>query len=229
MTNRRFTSELLEQFPEIQHGFLSRDWGEKQAEGIPGKEVCQVKQVHGKSVVPVDDKWVLEDCLRQEADIMVSQRPNVALTIRTADCLPMLFFDPGKRAVAAAHAGWRGTVLGVANETIESLRSKFGCDPENIRVAIGPSIRQCCYEVDRSVYGAIKDKKVFREVPDKLNRWMLSLQILNERQLREAGILQDHIWVSDFCTVCRLDTFFSFRKEGEAAGRQWSFIALSHA
>ena len=124
------------------------------AVGFDPKNTVFTKQVHSDIVQRVGR----QDCGRglvfpvEEArDGLVTDEPGVALTIFSADCTPVLLFDPVARAIGAAHAGWRGTAAGIAARTVEAMRREFGCRPENLRAAIGPCISQCCFETDSDV------------------------------------------------------------------------------
>ena len=223
--NKILKSGLLEKFPNISHGFLTRVFSDHPEKGIEIKNICTLKQVHGVSIF---DVCLNEDISRSKetsADILMTSLPNVALTIKTADCLPLLFYDPKGNVVAAAHAGWRGTAKGVASKTVEAMKERYGSNPKDFFVAIGPSIRQCCYEVDETVYNAFSKKNGF-VMAKKKGHWMLDLQEMNRSQLQEKGIFLENIWVSEHCTFCQSTHFYSYRREGEKTGRQWSFIAL---
>ena|SRR3989338_6601942 len=224
--SRVIQSELLNSFSFIQHGFLTRDFGKDQAKGIPVRHICRIKQVHGNDVVLAQNIKELEIYKQTSADSVLTKLSQTALIISTADCVPLLFCDSTKKVIAAAHAGWRGTAKNVAQTTVEALQTQFQCEPKNIVVAIGPAIQECCYEVDQNVYDQISQKYFFKSIAHKKNHWMLSLPQVNCDQLLKAGVLKDHIWISPLCTACHLDQFYSYRKEGESAGRQWSFIAL---
>ncbi|MBI3016508.1 MAG: peptidoglycan editing factor PgeF [Deltaproteobacteria bacterium] len=224
--SRIIQSELLNSFSFIQHGFLTRDFGKDQAKGIPVRQICRIKQVHGNNVVLAQSEKELETYKQTSADSVLTKLRQTALIISTADCVPLLFCDLTKKVIAAAHAGWRGTSQNVAQTTIQALQTQFQCDPQNVVVAIGPAIQACCYEVDQNVYDQISQKDFFKSIAHKKNHWMLSLPQMNHHQLVNSGVLKDHIWISPLCTACHLDQFYSYRKESEKAGRQWSFIAL---
>ncbi|MBI2646579.1 MAG: laccase domain-containing protein, partial [Deltaproteobacteria bacterium] len=156
--SRIIQSELLNSFSFIQHGFLTRDFGKDQAKGIPVRQICRIKQVHGNNVVLAQSEKELETYKQTSADSVLTKLRQTALIISTADCVPLLFCDPTKKVIAAAHAGWRGTAKNVAQTTVQMLQKKFHCEPKNIVVAIGPAIQECCYEVDRNVYDQISQK-----------------------------------------------------------------------
>lgn len=235
MNPKKIQSGLFESFDFLSHGFLTRALGNEQAAGIAVKKVCRLKQVHSNRVVEVRDVDI-EKYRKEEADAMITQLKETALTIVTADCIPLLFCDPSKKIIAAAHAGWRGTSTNVAGMTVQKM-IEWGSDPKNIFVALGPSVQKCCYEVDRQVYDAICHsesrsdeeslyRRLFEPVIGKREHWKLSLSEVNREQLVEAGVPRDHIWVSSHCTACLKTQFYSYRREGEKAGRQWSYVAL---
>jgi len=240
--NKKIFQSSLLSIPEVHHGFLSRHFGKNQKEGVlssPGLtggstlNLAQVLQVHGKKVYPLQKEEDLKVSQKVEADAMVTSLKKVALVIRTADCVPLLFYDPNQKVVAAAHAGWRGTSKNISSETIRAMVELYACNAKDIMVAIGPCIQACCYEVDAPVVEAIcrsGDRSdlspLFEKVKDKQERWKLDLASVNQYQLIQTGVAEKKIWMSPNCTACQGKDFYSYRKEGEAAGRQWSYIAL---
>lgn len=160
-----------------------------------------------------------------EGDALIAHSPGIIVGIRTADCVPILLADPSTGAIAAIHAGWRGTAAGIAASAVRSLVAEWQVDPGNLRAAIGPSIGSCCYEVGPEVarlfgigFGARASHPVHLDLP-----------AINEMQLRAAGV--SNIWKSGVCTFCATCAttgggyrFHSFRREREAAGRMLSFV-----
>ncbi len=215
-------SEILRQFRDIDHGFSTRFFSA--GERLDSYTLCGIKQVHGTNSVKLSHIEEVQHTFQTEADILISQLSNVALAIRTADCVPLLFFEPIKKAIGAAHAGWRGSAQEVSKKTVHEMKKAYGTKSKNLYVAIGPAIRECCYEVDQSVFEKISQKKCFTQKDN--SHWMMSLQELNRLQLLEAGVSGGHIWISSSCTACEKDRFFSYRREKDKAGRQWSFIVL---
>lgn len=243
MNPKKIESEIFKSFSFMSHGFLTRDFGSHQAEevilrdsGGSRKTICRLKQVHSDHVVEICEEDS-EKYRKEEADAMVTRLKGIALTIVTADCIPLLFCDPNKKIIAAAHAGWRGTSAKIAQQTVRKM-IEHGADTKDIYVALGPAIQKCCYEVDEKVYRAIchsgenrhpresGDPPYFEPVSGKKGHWRLNLPEVNRKQLMEMGVPKDHIWLSPDCTACLEDQFFSYRREGEKAGRQWSYIAL---
>lgn len=186
-------------------------------------EPAYLRQVHGPAVIEVD-----QGGLAGHADALATARAGLPLCISTADCLPVVLFDPRHRRLAAAHAGWRGTVQAVSPASVASL-ARAGSAPEDLVVAIGPSIGPCCYEVDAPVierfqagFPAAWEAWFTPKGPGK---WMLDLWRANVDQLRQAGIRPERIEVLGLCTGCRPDLLFSYRRE-RGAGRLVTVAAL---
>jgi YfiH family protein len=192
-----------------------------------------VQQVHSARVL---DAYGRRGEKVGEGDAIISAESQVAIGIRTADCVPILVADPRTRIVACVHAGWRGTAANIIGATIDALRSR-GCRAVDLCVAIGPSIGSCCYEVGPEVAGCfekwrpavniggrstldLSSKRSTLDLSGK--RSTLDLPGINQMQLLEAGVRQ--IWKSGECTFCQPDRFFSFRREREKAGRMISFV-----
>ena len=149
-----------------------------------------------------------------EGDALVTREPGLAVSVRTADCFPILLADPATRSVAAIHAGWRGTAAGVVLSSLHSMQSEFGSDPRDVRAAIGPGIGPCCYEVGLDVAQRFGLREAGR----------LDLSAENHSQLIQAGLRPEHIEVVGGCTFCNPAQFFSWRRDRDRAGRMISFI-----
>jgi YfiH family protein len=192
------------------------------AVGVPVGRVVSLNQVHGGDVVVVGEQLPLE---RPSADALVSSRPDVALVVRAADCVPMLVADRRTRAVGAVHAGWRGTAARAGVAAIETMARQFGCVPADLVVAIGPAIGPCCYEVGPDLVDAFAAAGHERYLID---RWFLMprdqkmrLDVVgaNRDQLILAGVGEENIHISGLCTAMHLDLLTSYRAERENAGR----------
>jgi len=161
------------------------------------------------------------------ADAVVTRQRGLLIGVQVADCVPILLCDPEKQVVGAVHAGWRGTAEAILKKTIHIFCEKFFSNPADILVAIGPSIRQCCYEVDgdviRAVSRATGDGAYFRTKGDK---FCLDLASANQFQALTMGVPEGNIWISDDCTFCSPEKFFSYRFSRGLAGRQAGFIGL---
>ena len=160
-----------------------------------------------------------------ECDALVTNDPGVTLGVFTADCTPILYFDPVTGAVGAAHAGWRGTAAGIAGKTVEKMVAAFGCNPADIRCAIGPNIGACCFETDREVPEAMiaaLGEEARPYITQKGEKFYLDLKQINAVFLRRAGV--EHITISEDCTMCQWERFWSHRKTGGQRGSQGAFI-----
>jgi len=197
--------------------------------GFPQRRLVTTPQVHGNSVLVVDESNA-DGALAVRADILITTRPGYLLMQRFADCVPLLFWHTRAQAVAVAHAGWRGTALGVAGRTVVTIQEQTGAGPVGLRAAIGPSIGPCCFEVGDEVVAQFPDAAgAVHE--GRRGRPHLDLWELNRRDLVRAGVAAAHIEVARVCTRCEHETFFSHRALGYPAGRFGGGIGIrpSHA
>ncbi len=200
--------------------------------GVRGRQpirVVSVNQVHGTDVLVLDRAVAPGETFTGGWDALVTDQSHVLLTVRTADCVPVLIHDPRKRVVAAVHAGWRGAVDGIFMKTLEVLKNRFRCDPVALRVGIGPSAGPCCYEDDAPLLERLRAgfpqwSMVTREIG--VSKAMLDLRGLVRRQAESAGVLGEHIRTAGACTVCHSDLFFSYRRQGVVRGTMVSGIML---
>lgn len=192
--------------------------------------VVSVTQVHGTDALILDRPVERGETFPGGWDALVTDQAGVLLTIRTADCLPVLVYDPARSVVAALHVGWRGAVAGIVPKTLALLHERFGSTPESLQVGIGPSVGPCCYEVDEPVLSRLRAG--FRDwcsvVGDAgRGKGMLDLQALVQRQAQGAGVDGDRIRSVRVCTVCHPDLFFSYRRERTVKGTMISGIMLT--
>lgn len=183
--------------------------------------------VHGTDIVHADAPRPLENH-PERADIILTDNPEVSLFMRFADCVPLLFHDPKKKVIGIAHAGWMGTVKGVAETAIEGMRSRYGCIPKDIVVGIGPSISVDHYEVGGEVVSQFREKyggDSERILQTRNGSAYLDLWTANLLQLQKAGVEQ--VQVSGVCTACHLDDWFSHRAEKGKTGRFGALMALA--
>src|SRR5262245_32130798 len=194
------------------------------AAGAPGWPILKLKQVHSDRVCDMSDTWAANEPV--EGDAAVTPLRGALLAVQTADCAPILIADKAGRAVAAVHAGWRGTAARIAQRTVERLVKNFGLAASDLLAVIGPHNAVCCYEVGEDVVQALDDPEAFVRRPE----WPkphLDQARANKRQLCQAGVPEDQILVSSLCTQCRADLFFSYRREGKRAGRLMSIIGIA--
>ena len=161
---------------------------------------------------------------RREGDALVTDEIGKSIGVRTADCVPILMLDAKNRAVAAVHAGWRGTAACVAAQAIERMRGDFGTSAGDVYAAMGPSIRGCCYEVGREVAEQFEAGPVHL-VAGATGKYRLNLAQANRRQMMAAGVNPERIFDCDLCTTCQSTQFFSYRREPENPGRMMASIS----
>ena len=182
-------------------------------------------QVHGAAVriiKTMDDKENNDE----EADGLLTSLKNVPLLIFTADCVPLVFYDKEKEVVALAHAGWRGTYDNIAEEIIEILKNDYNCEKENIKVIIGPSVSGDSYEVSYKLVEKFAVHKIDNYYKKCGEKYYLDLWAINKGLLKCAGILEENITATNFCTVKDNNQFFSYRLDNATTKRIGTFIEL---
>lgn len=188
-----------------------------EALGIAPMQIASPVQCHSAVVKRVTTPGTYEDC-----DALMTNVPGLYLSILVADCVPILMYDPESRAVAAVHAGWKGSAEEIASVTIERLRKEFGSLPGHVVAFIGPSAGSCCYEVGREV--ALRFNHDVRE--ERGGRTFLNLKLENRNQLLKAGLSNGNIETENSCTVCSPGIYHSYRREGKQSGRMMAIIGL---
>jgi hypothetical protein len=190
--------------------------------GLGSQPAAFLKQVHGARVINA-----CEGGLAGNADALVTDTPGLPIAVFSADCVPLLLYDPDRRRLAAVHAGWRGTAQSVTRAAVDVL-VEGGGRPERFLAAIGPSIGPCCYEVDKPVIAQLDRAFSGRwgawVKSVGAGKWMLDLWAANEDQLRGAGMAGDRISNPRLCTGCRTDLLYSYRRGHH--GRLVSIAAL---
>ena len=189
--------------------------------GTDERNACAFSQVHGTRVLTGAPSW-----FQEEADAVVSNTPGLALVISTADCLPVLFYDPLTGAVGAAHCGWRGTVKGVAAATVHRLTELYGSNPADLRVAFGPAISKPNYQVGAEVIAEFEQAGFPASVykPDGSGRFLLDVAAANRWALLGLGVNSEHLWATGLCTYADPERFFSHRRDRGRTGRHWAVI-----
>ena len=192
----------------------------KLAMGIHDGKIVTMQQVHGDNLIEVTDKQMKE---AGEADGMVTAENGVFLGVLTADCVPLLFIAPKQRLAAAVHAGWRGTLAGIASKTVDYFMSRYNVGAGDLEVALGPSIGVCCYEVNDDVATPLMKKWGALTTPSiamKDGKPHINLSRLNRDILRAAGVPGTQLFQIGPCTGCAAEDFFSYRRAGGETGRQ---------
>jgi YfiH family protein len=198
-------AQPLDALDWLVHGFGTR------GSPVPAN-LATLHQIHSATVVQAAGR---SGCLG-EGDALITADPGAFVGVKTADCLPILLVDDRRRAVAAVHAGWRGTVQQIVRQTVEALRQHCSSRPEDLHAAIGPGIGVCCYEVGPEVAAEFGFS----------GRVHMDLADANRRQVIDSGIPPSRIYLAALCTMCGGEQFYSFRREKEQAGRMFSFVGL---
>ena len=204
----------------------------RRAIGAPDGVLVTNHQVHDTLVrsVTAADAELPETAPTVNADGLVTDEPGVTLTVFSADCLPILFYDPVRRCIAAVHAGWRGTAAGIAARAVEAMVHRYGCRAENIRAAIGPGISHCCFETTGDVPAALRahlGAEAERCITDHHNgKFHVDLKLANRIWLENSGICPEHIALCRACTACDRDDFWSHRLVGKNRGSMAAMIQL---
>jgi len=195
----------------LEHGFGTR------LADVPAlyESLTMLKQVHSAICVPAEGRRGVLG----EGDALVEKTPGAVIAVRTADCIPILLVDERHRAVAAVHAGWRGTAARIVQHAITAMRQRFGTEAAGLHAAIGPGIGKCCYEVGPEVAAQFGAQ----------GRAHIDLIGFNRGQLLEAGVTAGRVYASNLCTMCRAEEFHSYRRDRESAGRMHSFAGIRPA
>jgi YfiH family protein len=185
--------------------------------GIGPEEIAVPRQVHGDRVAVVRRPGSAAD-----TDGLITSAERVFLCVTIADCVPILLADPENRAVAAVHAGWRGTASGIAAAAVRLMADACGSHPNTLRAFVGPSASVCCYEVGEDVAGKFSAQFVDR----RTSSVRVDLKGANRAQLTGAGLDPENIEISPYCTISETSIFHSHRREGSASGRMMAVIGI---
>lgn len=192
--------------------------------GIHDGKIVTMQQVHGDQIVEVKDKALKET---GAADGMMTAGTGIHLGVLTADCVPILIVAPKHKIVAAVHAGWRGTLLGIVAKMVSRFIDDFGVSADEIEAALGPSIGACCYEVKDDVTGPLREKwgrTADANIQTRSGKSFVDLRSLNRAILESAGVPSKQLFQIGPCTSCASDEFFSYRRARKETGRQISFV-----
>lgn len=211
------TIDLISTLEYVSHNFLLED-----------ELLAYANQTHSSHIEVVEKP--IPKFPYAETDGLITNLPSVCLCIQTADCTPIILFDPVTLVVGVLHAGWRGTAKNICGNAIDIMKNKFGVNPENVSAYIGPSISQSVYEVGEDVFVAFKElsldmEKVF--IPgNKVEKYYCNVKEANRQILLAAGLDNENILVSEHCTFSEPDKFYSARRDGIDTGRMITGIIL---
>ena len=203
------------------------------AVGASGKAFAMCDQVHGdtvRAITTADVKGDLYGKLHYEADGMMTAIPGVALVVFSADCIPVLLYDPVRRVIAAVHSGWRGTAAGIVTRAVERMGQVYGSRPENILAAIGPGIGPCCFETHEDVPNAMMAAVASPALPfikiKENGKFSVDLKGINAKRMELAGLDPANIAVCRDCTACMEEKYWSHRRQGTERGSMAAVIEL---
>ena len=247
-----YSCRAFESLPWLRHGFSTRwDGGEEiisdsatlnipnrvnenrrrmlSALGLKNAEIVSLNQIHSSRIHVVESagSQEMEKC---EGDGLITNIENVALAIKTADCFPVLIVDPIHKAIGAVHSGWRGTLARVLPGAIDEMVRRYHSDPARLMAALGPGIRECCFEVGEDVARmfteAYSEESTVRPQSGVPGKYLVNLSGVLKTQLTQSGVPMENQHDSGMCTCCNTREFFSWRAQGAAAGRMIAVIAL---
>lgn len=203
--------------------------------GVTCENMVLSQQTHTTNVRVVTEadrgKGIMRPLDYTDVDGMVTNVPGICLVTFYADCVPLYFVDTHRKAIGLSHSGWRGTVGKMGKETVRKMTEEYGCDPKDILAAVGPSICMDCYEVSEDVILKFKEnfaQKYWKDLFYKKEngKYQLNLWKANEIIFKEAGILPEHIAVTNVCTHCNSKILYSHRTSGNRRGNLAAFLAL---
>ena len=232
-----FYLEVFTEFPEVKGFFATKNGASEgspyyheetiRRQGLEDKNLIWPGQVH-KDHIEVIENRRKEPQRFPDTDGVITKVPGVLLTTVHADCLPVYFFDPENKAIGLVHAGWRGTVLGIAAKAVRKMKEAFSSNPGDIRAFIGPGISRCCFETGPEVIQAFRENWDFADefAEAKGEKYNIDLKGMNKRQLLLEGLEETHIAVSTHCTCCEPELFCSYRREGGTYKRMGAGLCL---
>lgn len=195
--------------------------------GLQDMQLIQPKQVHENNIEIIKAVGT-EPVTLPATDGAITDQKGVLLTTVHADCLPVWFYDEEHHAIGLVHAGWRGTLAGIAPKAVEKMAKVYGSNPEKIRVCIGPGISKCCFETGAEVIEAFRKEWDFADdyAEPKGEKYYIDLKGINCRELLQAGVQSENISISEHCTCCEPELFASYRREGGTYMRMGAGICL---
>ena len=243
---QNLSSQLLSAYTEIAHTFTTRHGGVSkkpfdsnnlafhvgddsrdviknhqllaQRTGYDRTRLVHMRQIHSDRIVIVER--AMHDFENPpECDALITDQPAIPLMVMTADCTPVLLFDPVKNVIAVAHAGRAGAIKGIAPKTIEKMRERFASRLEDILVVLGPSIQSCCYEVGEKIAKEVSDDGFGYAVIKRDARFYLEVNAIIKKQLEEMGLKKEQLEDLDICNACEHENFFSYRADRQTTGR----------
>ncbi len=219
---------------DINYSKQSRDEIRKILQGMSDyqfKKIISPRQTHTDNVVVINEDNL--DSELQDVDGVITKLKGIALTIATADCQSIILYDKKNEVIGNIHSGWKGTLNKILSNGINLMIKEFSSNVEDIIVCIGPSILGCCFEVDKDVVDMFNNnftdiEKFIRlgEIKDSKQKYYIDTVEINKRELINLGILEKNIYLSNVCTKCSSDTYYSYRVQGQDSGRNVTLISM---
>lgn len=219
---------------DINYSKQSRDEIRKILQGMSDyqfKKIISPRQTHTNNVVVINEDNL--DSELQDVDGVITKLKSVALTIATADCQSIILYDKKNEVIGNIHSGWKGTLNKILNNGINLMIKEFSSNVEDIIVCIGPSIMGCCFEVDKDVvdmftnnFDDIEEFIKLGEIKDGKQKYYIDTIGINKRELINLGILEENIYLSNVCTKCSSDTYYSYRVQGQDSGRNVTLVCM---
>jgi polyphenol oxidase len=214
MTEHILTFKIFNKFPEIDCRF----YGKVEMDPEIENKIISMEQLHGCNVIYFGEDF--QGKVVKESDALITNRKEIYIAVKVADCVPIFFYAPDIKTIGIAHSGWKGTLLNVAGKVVKNLQEK-GADTKQIKCAVGPAICGKCYKVDKT--RITEFKKVFPEF--KFTKDTLDLKYIVRRELERSGLDPKNIEVSEFCTKHNNDKYYSFRN-GDGERRNIGIIGI---
>ncbi|MBN1225190.1 MAG: peptidoglycan editing factor PgeF [Candidatus Aminicenantes bacterium] len=218
----------LEKIPWLVHGFGTKLWKEKKmarTSELSRFRSVHLKQVHSDIIVLIKTR----PAKVLTGDAMLTEASGILLTIKTADCLPVILAERQGKAIAAVHCGWKGSQKRLVQKIVKAMQGYFACRPQDLLTGLGPCISGGCYEVGEDVYSDYRRAGLnavgFQRHPSQKGKYLLDLKEVNRFQLMELGVLEEHIFSIDLCTHCEGD-LWSYRRDRRTAGRLVNFVGI---
>jgi len=185
------------------------------------KHIIVPQQVHGNRCLTIRKGDELKK--KYKGDAILTDRKDIFLAVSVADCLPVFLVEPKRKVVGLIHAGWRGTLLGIAKQAMREAKNEFGCSLEDFTLLFGPAIQRCCYEISDGI-AILFDEDCLIRMPGENPK--LDLIYANLKQFLNCGVKRKKIFATKDCTCCNKEIFHSFRRDGDEAGRMSAFLGI---
>lgn len=202
--------------------------------GLDSKNIVFSNQTHEDKVYKVIKQDAGKGLFRKSDiigyDALITNEKDIVLTTFYADCVSIFLLDEDKKAIGMAHSGWKGTVKEIGKKTVEAMQKEYGSNPKDIKIGIGPSISKCCFQVGEDVKNIFEESLSFSKdfifADTVRGKYKIDLKSIIKQSLLNVGILEENIEISDICTMCNSDTFFSHRVMGDNRGSMAGMICL---